>query len=160
MVKVRHWFHPSPEVVLYFLLSGSLLHRWFDHTCIGSHFSSGMELHYLAVEGWLLGLGRALEKTLFCTLGCPDLHLYTDHEQSNLDNVKNPCLLCMLERMFMWWLSLKHVPGKKIGVHPMILGVRKMKIIDSFKHVEVGLVELSWINISCGVLSLLQFELR
>ena len=84
---------------------------------IGSRFCSGAESRYSAVEGELLGLLWALEKTRFWTLGCPD---FTDQKPLvglvrtvNLDSVGNPRLLPMLERMLRWRFSVTHVPGKK-----------------------------------------------
>ena len=64
------------------------------------------------MEGELFGLLWALEKTKFRTLGCPDLKLFTDQKplvglmkMANLDSVKNPRLLCMMERMLRWSFS-------------------------------------------------------
>ena len=55
------------------------------------------ESRYSAVEGELLGLLWALEKTRFLTLGCTDLMLFNDHKplvglvkMVNLDSVGNP----------------------------------------------------------------------
>ena len=67
-----------------------------------------------------MGLLLVLEQMRFCSFGCLDLMLFTDHKPLVgpvktviLDSVGNPRLLRMLERMLRWRFSVTHVPGKK-----------------------------------------------
>ena len=48
--------------------------------CVGSRFCLKAEQRYSAIEGELMGISWALEKTKMWTLGNPSLHIFTDHK--------------------------------------------------------------------------------
>ena len=90
-----------------------MLCGWVEPPLQGWGFFSGAVSRYLDVEGELLGLLLALEKTRFWTLRCPDLMLCTDHKPLTglVKTVGNPRVLRMLERMLRWRFSPTYLLG-------------------------------------------------
>ena len=85
---------------------------------MGSRFLSKAEKNYSAVEGELLGLTWALERTKFWTLGNKELFIFTDHKpligmltNKDFDSISNPRLSCLLEQTMRWGFVINHIPG-------------------------------------------------
>ena len=105
----------------------------------GSRFTSGAESRYAPVEGEALGCEWALESTRHYSLGNPKLLIATDHKpllkilgDRKLEDIANPRLLNLKEKMLRWKFEIIHVPGK-IHIGPDTL---------SRKEVAVAMVNL------------------
>ena len=86
--------------------------------CIGSRFLTKSEGNYAAIEGELLGVLFALEKTRLWTVGDKQLYIFTDHKplvgllmNKNIDDISTSKLQRMVERTRKWNLNVHHVPG-------------------------------------------------
>ena len=78
---------------------------WVLITC-GSRFCTAAESRYHPIEGKLLGVTYALEKTAYYTLGSEKLLLLVDHKPllgllstRNIGDIENPRLLHLAERL-------------------------------------------------------------
>ena len=72
---------------------------------VGSRFCTPAEARYHPIEGELLGVTWALEKTSYYTLGCDQLLVLVDHKpllglltNSELGDISNPRLEALIER--------------------------------------------------------------
>ena len=90
---------------------------WVLVTC-DSRFCTAAETRYHPIEGELLALTWALEKTAYYTLGCPNLLDLVDHKPllgllttRNLGHIENPRLLHLAERLLKWNFKLEHIAG-------------------------------------------------
>ena len=90
---------------------------WALVTC-GSRFCTAAESRYHPIEGELLALTLALEKTAYFTLGCPNLLALVDHKPligllttRNLGDIENPRPLHLAERLLKWNFKIEHVAG-------------------------------------------------
>ena len=86
--------------------------------CMGSRFLTQAEKNYSAVEGDLLGITWALEKTKFWTMGNEDLNIFTDHkpligllQNRDFDKIGNPRIARMVEKTLRWGFKIHHIPG-------------------------------------------------
>ena len=86
-------------------------------TC-GSRFCSPAESRYHPIEGELLGVVWALEKTRMYTLGCDRLLVLVDHKpligllkSRELGDIENPRLEHLAERCLRWRFRIEHVAG-------------------------------------------------
>ena len=86
----------------------------------GSRFCSLAELRYHPIEGELLGVAWALEKTKVYTLGSDRLLILVDHkpligllEQRELGDIDNPRLMHLAERLVRWSFRIEHIAGVK-----------------------------------------------
>ena len=73
--------------------------------CVGSRFCTPAEAKYHPIEGELLGVTWALEKTGYYTLGCEKLLVMVDHKpllgllgNRELGEISNPRLEGLTER--------------------------------------------------------------
>ena len=90
---------------------------WVIISC-GSRFCTAAEQRYHPIEGELLGVTWALQKTGYYTLGCEKLLVLVDHkpligllQSRNLGEIDNPRLLHLVERLLRWKFSIKHIAG-------------------------------------------------
>ena len=86
----------------------------------GSRFCTGAESRYHPIEGELLGVAWALEKTAHYTLGCEKLLILVDHKPllgllttRDLGDIENPRLQHLAERLLKWTFEIKHIAGAK-----------------------------------------------
>ena len=86
-------------------------------TC-GSRFCTPAEARYHPIEGELLGVVWALEKTRMFTLGCDQLLVLVDHKpligllkSRELGDIENPRLEHLAERCLRWRFAIEHVAG-------------------------------------------------
>lgn len=77
------------------------------------------ESRYAPIEGELLGLTWALQKTAHYTLGCPKLVVMVDHKpllgllkKGDIGAIANPRLQALAEMTMRWNFDIKHVQGK------------------------------------------------
>ena len=87
---------------------------------MGSRFCSTAEQRYATIEGELLGVVWALEKTKLWTLGNQNLDVYVDHKplvglltKRSLDDICNPRLSLLSEKTMGWNFRVIHIPGLK-----------------------------------------------
>ena len=90
------------------LCSGSLPNCCADGwniTLAGSHFLTGAEKRYVAIEGEALAIAWSLEQTRYFTQGCLDLLVVTDHKplvkifgDRTLDEIHNTRLFRLKQR--------------------------------------------------------------
>jgi hypothetical protein len=92
---------------------------WTLITC-GSRFCTPAETRYHPIEGELLGVTWALEKTQYYTLGSNKLLVLVDHKpllglltSRNLGDIENPRLLHLAERLLRWRFNIQHIAGAK-----------------------------------------------
>ena len=85
----------------------------------GSRFLSAAEKNYVAIEGEALAIAWSLEQTKYFTMGCPDLIVVTDHKPlvrllgpKPLEDVSNPRLFRLKQRVAMWDFTMAHLPGR------------------------------------------------
>ena len=85
----------------------------------GSRFTKDAETRYAPVEGEALGCWFGLESTKHYTLGNPKLLIATDHKpllkilgDRKLEDIDNPRLAKIKEKMLRWKFEIIHVPGK------------------------------------------------
>ena len=90
---------------------------WALITC-GSRFCTLAESRYHPIEGELLGLAWALEKTSYYTLGSEKLIVLVDHKPllgllttRNLGEIENPRLMHLAERLLKWTFTIKNIAG-------------------------------------------------
>ena len=88
-------------------------------TC-GARFCTPAESRYHPIEGELLGLAWALEKTSYYTLGCQKLLVLVDHKPligllttRELGSIENPRLEHLAERLLRWTFRIQHIAGAK-----------------------------------------------
>ena len=88
-------------------------------TLIGSRFTSPAESSYAPVEGEALAVVYGLQQTKYYTLGCPDLHVATDHKpllgilgDKCLNDIPNRRLLNLKEKTLEFSFTIHHVSGK------------------------------------------------
>ena len=88
-------------------------------TC-GSRFCTRAETKYHPIEGELLGVTWALEKSAYYTLGSDKLLILVDHKPligllttHNLREIENPRLLHLAERLLRWNFNIQHIAGAK-----------------------------------------------
>ena len=86
--------------------------------CVGSRFCTPAESKYHPIEGELLGVVWALDKTSYYTLGCQDLLILVDHkpligllENRELGDISNPRLEGLTEKTMRWKFVIKHIAG-------------------------------------------------
>ena len=79
----------------------------------GSRFCTPAESRYHPIEGELLGVTWALEKTGYYTLGCQKLLVLVDHKpliglltKRELGVIENPRLKHLVEHLLRWTLSI------------------------------------------------------
>ena len=84
----------------------------------GSRFCTPAESRYHPIEGELLGVAWALEKTGYYTLGCKNLLVLVDHKPligllttRELGAIQNPRLEHLAERLLRWTFRIEHVAG-------------------------------------------------
>ena len=90
---------------------------WVLVTC-GSRFCTAAESRYHPVEGELLGVTWALQKMGYYTLGTDILLVLVDHKpllgllaSRNLNDIENPRLLHLAERLLRWTFKIEHRAG-------------------------------------------------
>jgi hypothetical protein len=100
----------------------------------GSRFTKDAETRYAPVEGEALACWWGLESTRHYTLGNPKLLIATDHKpvlkilgDRKLEDINNPRLAKMKEKMLRWQFDMMHVPGK-IHVGPDTLSRKEMTV--------------------------------
>ena len=78
------------------------------------------ESRYHPVEGELLGVTWTLQKTQYYTLGTEKILILVDHKpllgllsSKNLDDIDNPRLLHLAERLIRWSFGIQHIAGAK-----------------------------------------------
>ena len=88
---------------------------WVLIVC-GSRFCTPAEQKYHPIEGELLAVTWALQKTGYYTLGCERLLILVDHkpllgllQSRNLGNIENPRLLHLAERLLRWKFAIQHI---------------------------------------------------
>ena len=88
-------------------------------TLAGSRFNSSAESRYAPVEGEALAVAWALEQSKFFTQGCDSLTVATDHKplvklfgDRTLDEIANPRLFRLKQRVGLWKFEIMHVPGR------------------------------------------------
>ena len=88
-------------------------------TC-GARFCTAAESRYHPIEGELLGVAWALEKTGYYTLGCQKLLILVDHKpliglltKRELGSIENPRLEHLAERLLRWTFKIEHIAGAK-----------------------------------------------
>lgn len=92
---------------------------WSMITC-GSRFCTPTETKYHPIEGELLGVTWALEKSTYYTLGSDKLLILVDYKPligllttHNLGEIENPRLLHLAERLLRWNFKIQHIAGAK-----------------------------------------------
>ena len=90
---------------------------WVVISC-GSRFCSAAEARYHPIEGELLAVAWALEKTGYFTLGSEKLLLLVDHKPligllttRELGDIQNPRLEHLAERLLRWTFTVQHIAG-------------------------------------------------
>ena len=86
----------------------------------GARFCTAAESRYHPIEGELLGVTWALEKTGYYTLGCTKLLILVDHEpliglltKRELGAIENPRLEHLAERLLRWTFVIEHIARAK-----------------------------------------------
>lgn len=86
----------------------------------GARFCTPAESRYHPIEGELLGVAWALEKTRQYTLGCEKLLILVDHKplvglltSRELGDIENPRLEHLAERLLRWSFRIEHVAGAR-----------------------------------------------
>ena len=86
----------------------------------GVWFCTAAESRYHPIEGELLGVAWALEKTGYYTLGCTKLLVLVDHKpliglltKRELGAIENPWLEHLAERLLRWTFKIDHIAGAK-----------------------------------------------
>ena len=84
-----------------------------------SRFLSSAETNYVAIEGEALAVAWGLEQTRYFTMGCPTLSVVTDHKplvkilgSKPPEDVTNPRLFRLKQRVAMWKFDIAHLPGR------------------------------------------------
>ena len=84
----------------------------------GSRYCTPAESRYHPIEGELLAVVWALEKTKQYTLGCERLMVLVDHKpllglltKRELGDIDNPRLEHLAERLGRWSFTIHHVAG-------------------------------------------------
>ena len=117
----------------------------------GSRFTTGAESRYAPVEGEALGCEWGLESTRHYSLGNPKLLIATDHKpllkilgDRKLEDIANPRLLNLKEKMLRWQFDIIHVPGK-IHIGPDTLSRKEVSValVNLFADTEGEIVEKS-----------------
>lgn len=92
---------------------------WALISC-GSRFCTAAEQNYHPIEGELLAVTWALQKTSYYTLGSEKLLVLVDHKpllgllkSRNIGEIENTCLLHLAERLLRWKFNIQHVAGVK-----------------------------------------------
>ena len=92
--------------------------RGWKLVCMGSRFCTQTESKYSAIEGELLALTFALEKSRYWTLGNPDLVVFVDHKpllgllkNKDIDTIENPRLNRLMIKTLKWNFEIHHVAG-------------------------------------------------
>ena len=92
---------------------------WVMILC-GSRYCTLAESRYHPIEGELLAVVWALEKTKQYTLGCDKLMVLVDHKpllglltKRELGDIDNPRLEHLAERLMRWSFSIHHIAGAK-----------------------------------------------
>ena len=87
---------------------------------VGSRFTTPAESRYAPIEGEALAVAYALHQTHYCTLGCSDLIVATDHKplirimnDKSLTEIHNRRLLNLKEKTLLHRFTIIHVPGSK-----------------------------------------------
>ena len=87
-------------------------------TLAGSRFNTPTEARYAPIEGEALAIAWALRQTKFFTMGCDKLLIATDHKplirllkDKTLDNVDNPRLFRLKQKVAMWNFDIIHCAG-------------------------------------------------
>ena len=100
----------------------------------GSRFTKDAETRYAPVEGEALACEWALESTRHYTLGNTKLLIATDHKpllkilgDRKLEDIDNPRLAKLKEKMLRWKFDIIHVPGK-IHVGPDTLSRQEVTV--------------------------------
>ena len=90
---------------------------WALISC-GSRFCTAAEKNYHPIEGELLAVTWALQKTSYYTLGSEKLLILVDHKplhgllkSRKICEIENPCLLYLAERLLRWKFYIQHVAG-------------------------------------------------
>lgn len=85
----------------------------------GSKFNTTAESNYAPIEGECLAVVKALDKARYFVLGCKKLIIATDHKpltrllnDRNLESIKNPRLLKLKEKTFIYKYEILHIPGR------------------------------------------------
>jgi hypothetical protein len=88
-------------------------------TCVGSRFNTPAESRYHPVEGEMLGVAWALNKTRFFTRGHPDLTVVVDHKpllkilgDKRMSDIENPRIHNLKEKTLGFRFGVIHIPGK------------------------------------------------
>ena len=86
----------------------------------GARFCTAAESRYHPIEGELLGVTWALEKTGYYTLGCTKLLVLVDHKpliglltKRELGAIENPRLEHLAERLMRWTFVIQHIAGAR-----------------------------------------------
>ena len=86
----------------------------------GSRYCTPAESRYHPIEGELLAVAWALEKSKQYTLGCEDLLILVDHKpllglltKRELGDIDNPRLEHLAERLLRWTFTIQHIAGAK-----------------------------------------------
>ena len=117
----------------------------------GSRFTTGAESRYAPVEGEALAVEWGLENTRHYTLGNPQLLVATDHKpllkilgDRKLEDIANPRLLNLKEKMLRWKFDILHVPGK-IHLGPDTLSGREVTaaLVNLFSEIREDTIEKS-----------------
>ena len=88
-------------------------------TLVGSRFTTPAESRYAPIEGEALAVVYGLRQTKYYTLGCPDLHVVTDHKpllgvlgDRSLNEIGNRRLLNLKEKTLEFSFKIHHISGK------------------------------------------------
>ena len=88
-------------------------------TLVGSRFTTPAESRYAPIEGEALAVVYGLRQTKYYTLGCPDLHVATDHKpllgilgDKSLHEINNRRLLNLKEKTLDFSFKIHHVTGR------------------------------------------------
>ena len=86
----------------------------------GSRFCTGAESRYHPIEGELLAVAWALQKTSYYTLGSDNLLVLVDHKPllgllstRELGDIENPRLQHLAEKLLRWTFRIEHIAGAK-----------------------------------------------
>ena len=100
----------------------------------GSRFTKDAETRYAPVEGEALACWYGLESTRHYTLGNPKLLIASDHKpllkilgDRKLEDIDNPRLAKLKEKMLRWKFDIIHVPGK-VHVGPDTLSRQEVTV--------------------------------
>ena len=92
---------------------------WSIITC-SSRFCTAAETRYHPIEGELLWVTWALQKTAYYTLGSDKLLVLVDHKPllgllatNILGDIENPRLIHLAERLMRWKFTIRHIAGAK-----------------------------------------------